>query len=117
MTFGRNKNISAHRASYELKYGPIPNGLLALHHCDVKCCINPDHIFLGTQQENMDDKVNKKRQANGEKHGMSKLTKEQAIEAKFGKEKPTKLAKKIGCSATIIRQIRSGIYWKHLELA
>ena len=115
MTLGRNKNISAHRASYELKHGPIPDGMLALHHCDIKCCVNPDHIFLGTQQANMDDKVCKNRQANGVKHGMSKLTEQQAKEAKFGNEKPIELAKRFNCSATIIRQIRNGLYWKHLE--
>ena len=114
MTLGAKTHVSAHRASYELKYGPIPNGMLALHHCDIKCCVNPDHIFLGTQQANMDDKVCKNRQANGIKHGMSKLTEEQAKEAKFGNVKPIELAKKFNCSATIIRQIRSGLYWKHL---
>ena len=115
MTLGTKTNISAHRASYELKHGAIPKGMLALHHCDIKCCVNPDHIFLGTQQANMDDKVLKNRQANGIKHGMSKLTEEQAKEAKFGNVKPTELAKKFNCSATIIRQIRNGIYWRHLE--
>ena len=114
MTLGRKTHIVAHRASYELKYGPIPEGMFALHHCDTKCCVNPDHIFLGTQQDNMDDKVCKNRQANGIKHGMSKLTEEQAKEAKFGNVKPTELAKKFNCSATMIRQIRSGLYWKHL---
>ena len=115
MTLGRKTHIVAHRASYELKNGPIRDGMLALHHCDIKCCVNPDHIFLGTQPANMDDKVCKNRQASGIKHGMSKLTEEQAKEAKFGNVKPTELAKKFNCSATIIRQIRSGLYWKHLE--
>ena len=114
---GKGSNISAHRASYEEKYGKIPNGLMALHTCDIRCCVNPDHIFLGTQQDNMTDKVLKNRQSNGEKHGMSKLTKEQAFEAKFGTEKSSLLAKKFGCSAVTIRQIRSGMYWKHLEKA
>ena len=115
LTFGADRVIGAHRASYEHKYGDIPDHMFALHHCDVKCCVNPDHIFLGTQQENMADKVCKNRQANGVKHGMSKLTEEQAREAKFGNSKPTELAKKFNCSATIIRQIRGGMYWKHLE--
>ena len=114
MTLGAKTHINAHRASYELKHGPIPEGMLALHHCDIKCCVNPDHIFLGTQQANMNDKVCKNRQANGIKHGMSKLTEEQAKEAKFGNVKPVELAKKFNCSATTIRQIRSGLYWKHL---
>lgn len=112
---GKGTNLSAHRASYEEKYGKIPNGMMALHTCDVPSCVNPDHIFLGTQQDNMTDKVNKRRQANGENHGMSKLTKEQAFEAKYGTEDASSLSKRFNCSSTIIRQIRSGIYWKHLE--
>ncbi len=114
-TFGRENSLLAHRASYEQKYGKIPNGIFALHSCDIKSCVNPDHIFLGTQQDNMTDKVNKNRQANGEKHGRSKLTKEQAIEAKFSNEKASVLANRFNCSAVMIRQIRSGLYWKHLK--
>lgn len=112
---GKGTNLSAHRVAYEEKYGKIPNGLMALHTCDVRSCVNPDHIFLGTQQDNMTDKVNKNRQANGENHGMSKLTKEQAIEAKFSNEKASVLANRFNCAAVTIRQIRSGYIWKHLE--
>lgn len=115
LTLGAKTNLSAHRISYELKNGPIPDGMFALHRCDVKCCVNPDHIFVGTQQENMTDKVTKNRQAKGESHGMSKLTKEQATEAKFSDAKTSDLAKKFNCSAVMIRQIRSGRYWRHLE--
>ncbi len=115
MTFGAKTEFLAHRLSYEQKYGKIPEGKFALHQCDIKCCVNPDHIFIGTQQDNMTDKVTKKRQAKGESHGMSKLTKDQAVEAKFSDEKPSVLAKKFKCSAVMIRQIRSGHYWRHLE--
>jgi len=109
------KPLYAHRVSYEQKYGPIPNGLMALHHCDVRCCVNPDHIFVGTQQDNMTDKVRKNRQAKGCQHGNAKLTEKQAMEAKFGCAKPVDLAAKFGYSAAMIRQIKNGIYWKHLE--
>ena len=63
----------------------------------------------------MMDKVSKNRQAKGIKHGNAKLTDSQAIEAKFGFEKPKILAKKFSYSAAMIRQIRNGDYWKHLE--
>ena len=115
LTLGAKTNHSAHRTSYELKHGPIPNGMLALHHCDVKCCVNPDHIFIGTQQDNMTDKVMKNRQARGEHHGMSRLTEDQAKEIKFSNQKTSDLAKKFNCSAVMIRQIRGGLYWRHLE--
>jgi hypothetical protein len=114
---GRGSNLSAHRVSYEQKFGPIPKDKFALHTCDIKCCVNPDHIFLGTQKENMEDKVYKNRQAKGEKHGMHKLTEPQAVEIKSSIKMPMDLAKEFNCSVTTIRQIKSGLYWKHLEIS
>ena len=49
------RTVSAHRAAYELAIGPVPSGLLVLHHCDVRACVRPDHLFLGTQRDNMQD--------------------------------------------------------------
>lgn len=66
--------VSAHRFSWSIKNGEIPDGMCVLHRCDVACCVNPDHLFLGTQQTNIADKVAKNRQARGERHGMSKLS-------------------------------------------
>ena len=47
----------AHRAAWVARHGPIPDGLLVCHRCDVRPCINPDHLFLGTQKDNMIDKA------------------------------------------------------------
>jgi hypothetical protein len=109
------KPFYAHRVAYEQKYGSIPNGKMALHHCDIRCCVNPDHLFIGSQKDNMIDKMLKNRQAKGEKHGNSRLTESQALEAKFSSEKPEVLAKKFGYSASGIRQIKAGTAWKYLE--
>lgn len=68
------KNISVHRYSFELNVGPIANNLFVLHKCDNTVCVNPEHLFLGTHNENMSDKVSKFRQPCGELHWNSRLS-------------------------------------------
>lgn len=69
----------AHRLSWEFTFGPIPKGLCVLHKCDNSICTNPAHLFLGTHQENMADKLKKGRQPSGESHGQSVLTKSKVL--------------------------------------
>ena len=57
------KQLRAHRVAYEHFNGEIPEGYYVLHKCDVPCCVNPNHLWVGTNQENMDDKVSKDRTA------------------------------------------------------
>jgi len=65
---GGPRNMKAHRFSWELHNGPIPDGLHVLHKCDVRTCVNPDHLFLGTNQDNIDDRVKKGRSNNGQQN-------------------------------------------------
>lgn len=77
-----NRKIqSVHRISWILAFGSIHENLLVLHKCDNRACVNPEHLFLGTNQDNIDDMVAKNRQARprGEKYGGHKLTNEEVI--------------------------------------
>ena len=61
--------IGAHRLSYVAFVGVIPDGMVVCHKCDVRCCVNPEHLFLGTHSDNIRDRDMKGRQARGERHG------------------------------------------------
>jgi len=62
------RTCSAHRVAYELVNGPIPEGMILCHTCDVRCCVRPDHLFPGTYTDNMQDASRKGRMASGDRH-------------------------------------------------
>lgn len=72
--------VRAHRAIYEAAVGPIPDGMVVRHRCDNPPCINPHHLELGTQADNMADAVDRGRMASGERNGRTKLTAEQVAD-------------------------------------
>lgn len=112
----KGKTALAHRVAYFLTYGAFPTGLYVLHKCDNRKCCNPRHLFLGTNQDNVDDMVAKSRQANGERNGRSKLTTKDVEELrrihKVKKLSYRKLGRLFGISCTTARGIVKGDYWK-----
>lgn len=108
----------AHRVSYELAYGEIPANMVVCHKCDNPLCVRPDHLFLGTQRDNVRDMVNKRRQTKGEHAHNAILTddlvKQIRIEHAAGSSY-RELAEKYGVATwEHIRRIVKGIAWKHV---
>jgi len=66
---GGPRRTHTHRLTYRLCVGPIPHGLFVCHRCDVPACCNPQHLFIGTQKDNIQDAVHKGRMASGSRHG------------------------------------------------
>lgn len=109
------KAYYAHRMAWELVNGPIPEGNYVLHRCDNRRCVNPDHLFLGSFDDNMQDMVQKRRHAFGERNGHAKLSEDQVRAIRFSGGKQEDVAAVYNISRTIVSQIRSGKIWRHVE--
>lgn len=114
--FGR-KSVSAHRLSYELNIGLIPENMYICHKCDNKKCINPDHLFLGAHQDNVNDREAKGRNnpLSGEAHASSKLNEASVLSAKRLRAKGLTyqaIADRFGVHKTTIMDAIKGKSWK-----
>jgi hypothetical protein len=74
-----SRPLLAHRYSYECKVGVIPEGVFVLHKCDNRACVKPDHLFLGTNKDNVEDMISKGRHCFGERNGASKINEESVV--------------------------------------
>lgn len=117
-----NPQRYAHRISWELANGSIPKGLWVLHKCDNPKCVNPKHLFLGTQTENMQDAARKLRirgGARGEAQGSSRLKEGEVLTIKQllsdGKVRQTVIAKMFNVTPTAILFIKKGKTWSWLN--
>lgn len=109
-----NRHEMAHRVSWTLNVGSIPQGLKVLHRCDNPACVNPEHLFLGTSSDNIEDMISKQRNPRGEQHGHAKLTWPQVrlireLRSHYGKRR---LAKIFGVSPSTIQFIWNGDTWQ-----
>lgn len=113
--------VRAHRLAWEFANGPIPDGLCVLHKCDVRRCVNPEHLFLGTKKDNAQDMLRKGRARHvphlGEDNGTAKLTEQdvQKVRKRHGNgETHVAIAASLGVRPTAIWSIVHGKSWKHV---
>lgn len=126
MRYG-GRQMGAHVYSHILQKGPVPPGLFVCHHCDVRNCVNPAHLFLGTAKDNMQDCKTKGRlvappanlHLKGEKHPAAKLTEKDVAEIRDAGTHARRrsgirkgLSEKFGVTMTTITNICSGERWK-----
>jgi len=113
-----SESVRAHRYSYELHIGPIPPQMFVCHSCDVRSCVNPDHLFLGTNQDNMQDCVNKGRISRGEDRHNAKLTPDLVGEIReryLAGETQHFLAKEYNMCQSTISRVCAEKYWSHIQ--
>ena len=116
----------AHRVAYEAFTGPIPSDRMVCHHCDVRCCVNPAHLYLGTHADNMRDRAERKRQRAGDAHWTRKhpfpyagdnafnrkLTSDQVKEIRQSTKSQRALSKQFGISRHQVLRILRRESWK-----
>ena len=111
-----HKGYVAHRYSWIMHKGSIPKALFVCHKCDNPKCVNPDHLFLGSQAKNMKDKTKKGRAQKGTDCYNSKLTPEKVVaiinDTRYYKE----IANEYKISTSLIAKIRAGEAWKHIKI-
>lgn len=121
MKDGKKKSIGAHVYSWEIYTGrPVPKDLVICHKCDHPYCVNPLHLFLGTNRDNIQDRHEKGRDAHGERTNTAKLTEELVVEIRAifttGEYTQKDLAQIFNLSPSGIGYMLSGKTWKHIPI-
>jgi hypothetical protein len=106
-----NQTINAHRAAWLMVNGEIPKGLLVLHRCDNKLCVNPDHLYLGTHRDNMRDAVERLCMNQGKKNGNSTLTEAIVLKIRKAHGSCRKLANLFGIAPQTVNNIKLRQRW------
>lgn len=112
------KGDKAHRVSYKLYKGAIPNGMMVCHHCDVPACVNPDHLFVGSASDNAIDMVRKGRQnikpLIGYDHPSAKICDADVYLIRFSGISDSELSEILSIHEYHVSKIRRNLSWKHL---
>ena len=112
------KRFLAHRLSYELNVGPIPEGMVVRHKCDNKPCVNPEHLEVGTYKDNIRDAVERDRVAHGTANHKAKLTPNEVREIRrlvgSGMSRRS-VAKMFGVSHTAVNHLMQGKNWRRVR--
>lgn len=111
------RNVWTHRASWELANGHIPEKTCVLHRCDRGCCVNPEHLFLGSLADNIHDMQSKGRHGFGETHSQSKLTDDavRSIRARaYATDTIAALAREFQVARATIRRVAQRKMWQHV---
>jgi len=111
---GKLIHRKAHRVSYGIFVGEIPEGLHVLHSCDRKICVQPAHLSLGTIPENNKQAHERGLAAIGERHGGAKLTESDVAHVRGSTLTNEELGKVFGVSQSLISRVRSRKLWKHV---
>ncbi len=109
--------VLTHRLSWEIANGEVPSGLFVCHRCDNPCCVNPAHLFLGTNADNVADMIAKGRQAKGERSGHARLSTTDVREIRrllaLGFTQ-VKICEVFDVCSQTINNIARGLVWKHV---
>lgn len=106
------KMVKAHRASWICQNGTIPDGMMVLHRCDMPLCINPDHLFLGTQSDNMQDMARKGRSNSaGENNGRATITADTARQIRAASGTYNEIARQFGIGKSMVGYIKNNKHW------
>lgn len=109
---GRNgKNVRSHRAGFEIQCHKIPDGAHVLHRCDNRRCVRGDHLFLGSNQDNVNDREAKRRgnPNKGSKHPRAKLTPDQVLAIRRDSRSQRVIAAEYGITNSHVSQVRRGL--------
>ena len=112
---GKHKNQSAHRVVFEMYKGKIPRGKVVRHTCDNPACVNPNHLLVGTTQDNKNDSVTRGRHAFGQRNGVAKLTDADVRAIRKDRRYQYVIAADYGVIQATISKIKLGNSWRHVK--